>query len=247
MIPMSPRIKVMTYNIHFTIGSDDRPDWKRTADLIRAENPDVAGLEEVTIRHHRSPEVDTVKEFRNYLHWNVLFGKAIDICDGKGEYGLAVASKHPMKEVAKIYLPTPDGIEERIFFVVKVSAPIPFYCIVTHFSWTGEYENDDRGRLDSIRLITENVRNNRWFPAFLTGDLNTFTGTPALRFLHDEWDVANDAEPDTPTAVISGNRPKQIDFIASYPKNAFALRKFTIHPDRLVSDHNPVTAVFEPK
>ena len=72
---MNSQIKVMSYNIHFTIGSDNIPDWKRTADLIKAEDPDIVGLEEVTIFHKFSPTLDTVKEFRNYLKWNVLFGK----------------------------------------------------------------------------------------------------------------------------------------------------------------------------
>ena len=109
---MSSQIKVMSYNIHFTIGSDDVPDWKRTADLIKAEDPDIVGLEEVTIFHKFSPTLDTVKEFRNYLKWNVLFGKTIDLYEGKGQYGLAIASKYPIKEVAKIYLPTPEHLYE---------------------------------------------------------------------------------------------------------------------------------------
>ena len=243
---MSFQIKVMSYNIHFTIGSDDVPDWKRTADLIKAEDPDIVGLEEVTIFHKFSPTLDTVKEFRNYLKWNVLFGKTIDLYEGKGQYGLAIASKYPIKEVAKIYLPTPEGIEERIVFIVKVSAPDrEFYCAVTHFSWDGEYENDDEGRLESIKLITRNAECNHWYPLFLTGDLNTFVGRPAIAYLHEHWDVANDAEPDTPTAVLSHNRNKQIDFIASYPKKAFTLKQFSINPDRMASDHNAVSAVFE--
>ena len=241
-----PKLKVMSYNIHFTIGSDDKPNWKRTADLLKEVDPDIVGLEEVTIFHHRSPKQDTVKEFRNYLKWNVLFGKAIDICEGKGQYGLAIASKHPIKEVAKLYLPTPEGIEERIVFIVKVFSPGgEFYCAVTHFSWDGEYPNDDQGRLESIRLITENAKNNNWYPMILTGDLNTFVGRPAIGYLHEHWDVANDGEPDTPTAVLSFDRDRQIDFIASYPKGSFQITDFSIHPDRQVSDHNAVIAMME--
>lgn len=243
---MKNSLKVMSYNIHFTIGTDNRPDWKRTANLIREQDPDIVGLQEVTIRHKFSPELDTVKALRTYLGWNVLFGKTIDLYDGKGEYGLAIASKHPIREVAKIYLPTPKDIEERIVFIVKVTGPErDFYCAVTHFSWDGEYMNDDEGRLKSIELITENVKNNGWYPMILTGDLNTFSGRPAIDYLHRQWDVANDAEPDTPTAELSHQRMKQIDFIASYPKEAFNLQSFTIIDDRLVSDHNPVCAIFE--
>ena len=128
-----------------------------------------------------------------------------------------------------------------------MDAPRPFYFAVTHFSYQGEFEGDAQYRLDSIRRITEKVRENRWFPIVLGGDLNNYAGTPSIDELHAHWDVWNDAIPDVPTANCSHAGWRQIDFLASFPRKAFSLEGFGIDPDLTVSDHKAVWAELHPK
>jgi endonuclease/exonuclease/phosphatase family metal-dependent hydrolase len=241
------KIKVLNYNIQSTIGADGVADWKRTAEMIRGLDADVVALEETGINHWRTPGVDIPERIAGHLGMNVIFGKAVDFYydgDKHSQYGIAALSKYKLELVEKVFLPIPDEDQEpRCFIVVKVLAPKPFYLIVTHFSFQGECENDDDYRLESARMITATVQDKKYLPAILCGDLNTVRGMPAINYLHEYWDVCNDVEPDTPTAVSKKCGPCQIDFICTYPEKIFSLESFTITPDQTVSDHKPVSAV----
>ena len=240
------KIKVLNYNIQSTVGADRIADWKRTAEMIRGFNADIIAAEEIGINHGRAPGVNVPKQIAESLGMNVIFGKAINVFydkDKQGEYGIAAFSKYNLELIEKVFLPIPDKKHEaRCFIVVKVLAPKPFYFIVTHFSFQGEFENDDAYRLDSAKQITKTVKGKKYFPAILCGDLNTVRGMPAINYLHNEWDVCNDVEPNTPTAVSRNCGPCQIDFICTYPKKAFDLDSFMITPDQIVSDHKPISA-----
>ncbi len=240
---MEQIIKAMTYNIHFTIGTDTRPDWKRIADLIKKENPDVLGLEEVTVNHPYSPGLDVPEAMSGYLGMNIFFGDAIPINNGHGKYGIAALSKYPMEVIDKIFLPVPEGHEKRIFIIVKIQAPKPYYFIVTHFSYQGELEHDEELRTACAKTVTETVQKNHYFPAIWLGDFNTYPGTETLQYIHTQWDVCNDCDPHTPTAHCSHAGWRQIDFICTYPKGAFELREFSFIENILASDHRPVTAL----
>ena len=239
------KIKVLNYNIHSTLGTDGIADWQRTAEMIRSFDADVIAIEEIGINHRSAPGVDAPARIAEFLGLNVIFGKTMNVWNGKGQYGIAAFSKYELKLVEKVFLSTPSGHEPRCFIVVKILAPKPFFLIVTHFSFQGEFEGDDDYRLNSAKQITEKVLTESYFPAILCGDLNTVHGMPAIDYLHKHWDICNDIEPDTPTTSCQSCGPCQIDFICTYPKKAFTLESFTITPDLTISDHKPVSAILK--
>jgi len=238
-------LKVMTYNIHSSIGTDGKVDWLRIADLIKKEAPDLLALEEVTVNHAQSPGLDVPRSIAGELDMNVCFGKAIPINDGKGEYGVAALSPHPIELVEKIYLPTPDGIEKRIAVIVKVQLKKPIFFAVTHFSYQGEFPGDEEYRTRSAELIRKTLDEKGCYPVIWAGDFNTFQSTPTVDFIQSSWDVHNNANPDIPTAHCQHAGWQQIDFICSAPKNAFRLLEFKVIDDLLASDHRPVCATLQ--
>lgn len=46
-ISMTAQIKVMSYNIHYGVGVDNKNSIKDIAELINKENPDIVGLQEI--------------------------------------------------------------------------------------------------------------------------------------------------------------------------------------------------------
>src|SRR5688572_3660564 len=84
----SPRLRVLTYNIHHGEGTDARFDLERLARIIREARPDLVALQEVDRRTRRASGVDQAAELGRLTGMNVVFGKAMDH-DG-GEYGQAI-------------------------------------------------------------------------------------------------------------------------------------------------------------
>jgi endonuclease/exonuclease/phosphatase family metal-dependent hydrolase len=239
---MGQDIRVMTYNIHFTIGTDKVADWRRTAAMIRAHRPDVVGLQEVTIFHQGSPDVDVPRALSRELDMDIFFGRTLFYKSGRGEYGIAAMARDNFTVMEKIVLATPEGIEPRTAVIIKVHAEQPYYFVVTHFSYQGEFEGDEMYRTLNAKLITDTVVDKNYFPAIWVGDFNTFEGTSTLEYIHKHWQVANDLDPDTPSCETGKFGLRQIDFICTYPKNAFAVQDFKVVGDHLVSDHSPVIA-----
>lgn len=234
-------LKVMTYNIHSSVGTDGKSDWRRIAALIKKEAPDLLALQEVTINHAKSPGVNVPQSIAEELGMNFCFGKAVPINDGKGDYGVAALSPHPIELLDKIYLPTPDGIEKRVALFVKVQLEKPIIFIVTHFSYQGEFPGDEEHRMRSAKLIRDTLAEKGSCPAILAGDFNTSRGTPTIDFIQTCWDIHNNANPDIPTFVYQDGRSGiQIDYICSAPKNTFRLQEFKVIDDLLASDHRPV-------
>lgn len=244
---MSCKLKVMTYNIHSGIGTDGAADWKRCAGLIRAEQPDLLGMEEVAVNHAKSPGLDFPALIGNYLEMDAFFGQTVLINGGNGKYGIAAFSREKMEVVEMISLPVKEGHEKRIFLVVKVLAPDPIYFIVTHFSYLGEMENVEKYQLDSVKLITETIWKNHYFPAVWVGDLNAYPESATLRLIRKSWLVCNDSAPDIKTCDCGEDGWRTIDYICVYPENAFNLKDFRIIDDRTASDHYPVLAELELK
>ena len=241
-------IKVVSYNVHSTIGMDGKSDCARLAGVISQMDPHVAGLQELGVYTRRVPDVDAPLEIARHTRMNYLFSRSLVTTEQGGKYGVGAFSVYTMEVKARLLLPTPEGAEPRSALIVKVNAPAPFYFAVCHFSFQGEFEKSEFFRTISAKLITDTIIDNKFYPCIWTGDFNTFKGTDTLAYIRKHWLVANDLDPDTPTCVCSMSQgEEQIDFICAYPKESFEVKSFKVFPDREASDHNPVTAVLELK
>ena len=236
-------IKVLSYNVHSTIGMDGKSDPVRLAGVINQVNPHVAGVQELGVFTKRVPEVNAPLEIARHTRMNYLFSRSLVTTDKGGEYGVGAFSVYTMEIKARLLLPTPENAEPRSALIVKVNAPTPFYFAVCHFSFQGEFDKSEFYRTMGAKLITDTIIDNKYYPCIWTGDFNTFKGSDTMEYIGKHWLVANELDPDTPTATCSMGGEKQIDFICAYPKESFEVKSFSVFPDRFASDHNPVEAV----
>lgn len=238
------KLRIVSYNTQsgFAIGRK-KYDHLAQAKHLESLSPDIIALQEVAIRHPHGEPVNYPAEVAKYLKFNYVFGKALEL--GKdGEYGVAVMSKFPLREVTKLFLPVPGNIEPRIALIVKVLAPEPFYMISTHLSYQGEFPGDDTGRIDQIKMIMDHVEENRLFPAILAGDLNSAPQDDSINALREKFNVFSDDTEIEPTCETKFG-PLQIDFISGAPIGRFHCQKIQAGDDQTVSDHRAVIADVE--
>ena len=108
----SPTIlRIMCYNIRHGRGMDEVVDLTRTANVIKAWNPDLVAVQEVDQNTQRTNKTDQTKILAEKLGMHCVFGKAIDLQGGG--YGLAILSRFPILEDRMILLPQEGQREQR--------------------------------------------------------------------------------------------------------------------------------------
>ena len=241
------KMRVMSYNTQsgFANGRIIH-NYLAQAEHIAANNPDVVALQEVAINHPRGEKVDYPAAVAKHLGMeHYCYAKALDFEASNGKYGVAILSKYPMKMLAEIMLPVPDGIEPRVAAVARIEAPVPFYMVCTHLSFQGEFEGDVAGRVEQLKTIFRYLDENQCYPAILAGDLNSQPQDESIQALREKFEVLNDGRDDRPTANSQKFGWVQIDYIAAAPAGRFKCECFTRGDDCTVSDHYAVIADLE--
>ena len=90
------QIKVMSYNIHYGIGMDEKVDLARIAKVISDQNPDIVGLQEIG-------DSTMAAELGRLIGMKFVFGQSLGRADG---YGDAVLSKHHFNWVNNYSIPS---------------------------------------------------------------------------------------------------------------------------------------------
>ena len=158
----TPRVDVrmMSYNIRHGAGLDGHMNIQGQADVIRAENPDFVGLQEVDVNTERNGRIDERAEYEKLTGLHATFAKAID-CQG-GDYGVMVLSRMKPLSVERIPLP---GNEPRVLLICEFPQ---LYFGTTHLCSASE-----KNRLKSVDLIGDVIRRlSTRKPVYLTGDWN---------------------------------------------------------------------------
>jgi endonuclease/exonuclease/phosphatase family metal-dependent hydrolase len=156
---------IMTYNINHGLGIDNKLDIDRIASVIAASGADIVGLNEVDNRMLRSGFRNQVKLVADKLGMNYIFGSAMNL--GIGNYGNAILSKFPIKEVKNYRLPGKIGLEPRALLETKIeiNENTYLYIMTTHLSLNHEE------RIKQIEWI-ENYLINIKDPFLIMGDFN---------------------------------------------------------------------------
>jgi endonuclease/exonuclease/phosphatase family metal-dependent hydrolase len=250
-----PRLRVVTYNVHYCKGLDGRFAPDRVARVLRELDPDIIALQELDCGRPRSRGDDQLAYFAAELGLHQLF--APSIVDGAERYGHGLLSTHPLRRIRQVRLPTGGVpvIEPRDVLYASVEFGGQELAVVsTHL---GLAQAERAAQID--RLLDHDflggIAQDR--PAILMGDFNLAPGGKLYRRLVSRWNQVNghavfrDVQAHAPGHVAVKTFPsflplRQLDHI-------FATPHFRIHRvyspanllTRRASDHLPLVAELE--
>lgn len=226
------KLNVLSYNIRHGAGMDGKIDLERTAAVIRKAKPDIVALQEIDKNCKRSGNVDIAAELGRMLSMDHRFGKFMDYQGG--EYGMAILSRLPIKEV--IAHPLPKGAEPRCALEVQVLVAgfdQPFSFVGIHNDWTNE---EIRTKQVGALLKALEPRDN---PVILAGDFNGERSDGSMKLLEEAgWlNLDKGGKKTWP----SGEPKIEIDFVVLKGLKG-ARFNVEVIDEREASDHRPVLA-----
>ncbi len=233
------QIKVMSYNIHYGLGMDDKVDLARIAKVISDQNPDIVGLQEIG-------DSIMAAELGRLTGMNFVFGPSLDKMDG---YGDAVLSKHSFEWVNNYSIPSASssryqamGVDVDLSSIYGENAKVRF--INTHFDWLKTIGSQE-SRLATVEVIERGFfSDNKRLPAILTGDLNAEPESEPLKKLKEKGWVAETLGKDLNT-IGSTNPTKQIDYVLIRPAENWKVVDVIVLDEPVASDHLPVVMTLE--
>ncbi|MGE5610234.1 MAG: endonuclease/exonuclease/phosphatase family protein [Bacillota bacterium] len=234
------QLRVLTYNIHIGIGTDDRLDLPRIAQVIRQCNPDVVAVQELDNRTTRTQSIDEPAELAKLTGMRVQFGKTIDLKGG--QYGIGILSRWPISQPELHPLPQVGQREPRVALAATITPDngiAPFLFICTHL----DHAADEQNSLPQVRVI-DDLFANRDTRAILAGDLNKSPNTQTIRQLCQSW---TNATAGGDHFTIPATQPThQIDYILYRPTTQWRVVEAKVIGEPMASDHRPVLVVLEP-
>ena len=224
-------MRVVTFNIRGGLGMDGRRSTLRIAETVLALSADIVCFQEVHQRLPWSGWIDQPRQLRRALGMRLVFQR--NLVFGLGGYGVAIASRLPLLETRRHFLPSVG--ERRGALKVSVgtpTGPVSVWC--TH--WGLHQEERLRQAVQLARWVSQERQT-----AIICGDFNERSGAPAVRALLSGTGL-RDAGADLDLATYPADLPTaRIDFLLSSPT-------LTPHTcavaDTQVSDHRPVLADF---
>jgi len=256
------RLSVMTYNIRIGAGGGEWPsdpskiNLQPVIDLLAAQNPDIAGLEEVDQFRKRSGLMDQPAVLREGLKCNVAFAEAYSVPTGTAheeKYGVALLAKDKLLPQARFPLFKPDYSkshpeypdyfsEQRVLLYARVVVGgRQVHVFVTHLGLTQDQRQE---QIKQIAEITARYHG----PKLLMGDFNAEPTEPALQLLERDFQdvlTATRTSVEDRKSFPAGAKPRMaIDYILASREFRVMSAK-VIRDETLASDHNPVMADLE--
>jgi endonuclease/exonuclease/phosphatase family metal-dependent hydrolase len=237
--PSTTPLRVLTFNICHTQGSDGKIDLDRTAAVINSVRPDLVALQEVDSGTARTHRVDQPNELAKRTGLTAVFGDNIPYQGG--HYGNAILSRFPILRHENHPLPSHYKGEQRGVLEVEIALPNgqPLLFFATHFDYRRYY---DRERLDSAHTVNDLIAARPDALALLAGDLNARANSTVLTELGQYWRRTN--YPVLPTYPAAFPY-KQIDYVLFRPECRWRVREVMVLADRLASDHRALLTVLE--
>ncbi|MDA2936046.1 endonuclease/exonuclease/phosphatase family protein [Patescibacteria group bacterium AH-259-L05] len=242
----APQIRVLSYNIHYGIGTDRKFDVKRIAKVINATNPDIVALQEVERRRPRTLWVDQAARIAKLTDLTAVFEPNITYFGG-GEYGNAILSRFPIISHINYLIPHVKG-SQRGILQTDLAIPQEYGfgdSLVLHFFSTHLRAGGDIGRERAIsaNFIEDLVGPLLGSPMILAGDFNDDPDSRPMSIFRNVWSIAGDGK--ILKTHPSSDPQRQIDYILFHPKDMWKVVEVRVIDEKIASDHSPVLAVFE--
>jgi len=226
-------IKVLSYNIRYSYGMDEKYDLERIAKIISEQGPDIVGLQEIG-------DSSMAAKLGELTGMKFVFGPSRETMNG---YGDAILSKHPFEWVGNYSIPSASssryqamGVDVDLSNLYGKGGKVRF--INTHFDWLQTLGSKE-ARLAAVEVIEKGFFNDTILPAILTGDLNATPESAPLKKLMDKgwWNENLGKELRT---IPSTNPQKQIDYILVRPRKNWKIVNVEVLNEPVASDHLPV-------
>lgn len=236
--PAPITLRVMSYNIHHGEGLDKKIDLERIAQVIRAANVDLVGLQEVDRGVERTQKRDLPAELAKLTGLHVAFENNYPYQGG--EYGNATLSRHPIRRTKNTrYQMLRPGEQRGVLQVVVDVGGREVLFLNTHL----DFRPDDAERLLNVNELKTIVAAAGSMPVIMTGDFNAVptsrTITLIREFMTDTWPLVGRGE----GFSIPVKKPaKRIDYVWFTPTRLKAVRMEVLHSE--ASDHLPIVAEF---
>ena len=227
-------LRIVSYNIRHGRGMDDSVNLARAANVLRALQPDIVGLQEVDDRVRRSGSVDEAATLGGTLGMEHAFGAFMEYQGGN--YGLAILSRFPITRATPVRLP--DGNEPRVALIAEIRLPDARTIAVVnvHFDWV----SDDAFRFAQASALAA-VLDTISVPYILLGDFNDEPGSRTLTLFQQR--AVELAKPASDRLTFSSTEPvKEIDFVFAAPAAAWGGGSARPVTEPMASDHRPVLA-----
>lgn len=234
-----PALKVMSYNIHYAVGMDEKRDLKRIAAVITSQAPDIVGLQEIG-------DKAMADELSRLTGMRAVFGPAKG---SNSAYGDAILCKLPFQWVGNVALPSASSSRYQAMAVdVDTSSLYGAGSVVrfvnTHFDWTDSIGSQEARRA-AVNVIERAFFEEHPRLAVLAGDLNAIPGSPPLTDLAAMgWHLSRLGQP----MLTHGapNPTKQIDYVLVRPALAWRAVDARVLNEPVASDHFPVVLTLHP-
>lgn len=248
------KLKLMTYNIAATrdfgkgTGKPFEYSVEKYAQMIKDQNPDICGLNEVDYMLVRSGRIKTTRALGALLGYEDAFALAVTwLFGGKpGNYGNGFLSKHHIKDVRICPIPDPVTRDEDVYYETRVilNALVDFDgtdvdVFVSHFGLA------KAERANAVKILAELIKDSS-HPVIVMGDFNAQPDDPVLDpirgLLSDTFDVYPDKGAITYPTNPEFGPDQKIDYI--FVSKEFRTESVEII-DRQLSDHKAYIANVE--
>ncbi|MBD3271670.1 MAG: hypothetical protein GF384_03925 [Elusimicrobia bacterium] len=237
-------IRVVTYNIHSSRGTDQILSPVRIARILARMNPDIVALQEVDSGCKQTDYTEQASLIARYLSMNHCFYPIIDRDEGR--YGTAVLSRFPLSVVKTGRLPayrkTAETEPRGIMWTTVDWNGMPVHVLNTHFGLTPLERKKQIEELLSIRWCDHSSCSGH---VIITGDFNSVPRSYPYKQLRKRF-IDVQTHPNIPAVRNtwhSRNPVLRIDhiFISNdlEPVTVYVPRGFV---ERVASDHLPVMA-----
>ena len=248
------KLKLMTYNIAATrdfgkgTGKPFEYSVEKYAQMIKEQNPDICGLNEVDYMLVRSGRIKTAQVLGGLLGYEDASAPAVTwLFGGKpGNYGNGFRSKHQIKDVRICPIPDPVTRDEDDYYDTRVilNALVDFEgtdvdVFVSHFGLA------KAERANAVKILAELIKDSS-HPVIVMGDFNAQPDDPVLDpirgLLSDTFDVYPDKNAKTYPTNPEFGPDQKIDYI--FVSKEFRTESVEII-DRQLSDHKAYIANVE--
>ena len=225
--PSGRTIRVMTWNIHGTLGLNPRFDLALVTELIARNDPDIVALQEVDSRRSADPLQNPFSMLKEAIGDHGIGAESITTADGT--YGQALISRWPLHDT-EIHDISYGEREPRRAIKTHIETPCgPVLVVATHL---GLSVHERRTQARALLNLIGDAH-----PAILLGDFNDWFWPGSVR------SVLREALPGRSRHRTFPSRCPIFRFDRVYCRPRVALARTWTDPEaRHISDHLPVIA-----